>query len=44
MRPNLPNQGRMFEMQMRVRGKEAKRKNMDVESVSRKKNATGKKG
>ena len=44
MRSNLPNQGRMLEMQMRVREKEAKRKHMDDESVSKKKNVTGKKG
>ena len=43
MRPNLPNQGRMLEMQMRVREKEAKRKNIDVECMVKKKNVTGKK-
>ena len=37
MRPNLPTQGRMLEMQMRVREKEAKRKNIDAESLSKKK-------
>ena len=42
-RPNLPKQGKILEMQMRVREKEAKRKSIEMESMVKKKNGTGRK-